>query len=142
MEGTKSMGGREGLAEVVRASLPEPVSERQDGTGLLFISEAVPEVALRLTDKGVDVLLYRRIWAEPDQLVDQHHLLTSVPWKGLPDQVEQAWALLETPVRAPQKQRASSYRTCQRCGKSTPPEFMHNEQLCMSCAALVLGVIY
>ena len=130
------------LAVLVRSSLGEPVAEREDETGFLIVSEAVPEVAVRLTADGVDVLFYGLRWDGPATLVDCHELMISLPWAELPESTEQAWAVVEVRIEESRRLRATSYRTCRHCGRNTPPEYMHDEQLCMGCAPGVLGVVY
>jgi hypothetical protein len=38
--------------------------------------------------------------------------------------------------------RLATYRTCARCDEINPPEWMHDAQVCQSCAERDLGVVY
>lgn len=45
-------------------------------------------------------------------------------------------------VGAARKRRRATFRSCSRCGQQNPPEWMHDHELCQSCAQEFLNIVY
>jgi hypothetical protein len=133
---------QERLVELVRATLQQPVRERSNAGDLLLESEAVPEVAVGFSDEGVSVFVYSKTWRGPSELVADHRRLSRHSWEMLPEQTDEAFALMAALIDESRWQRAGAYRVCRECGKNTPPEFLEGADLCMGCAPGLLGIVY
>lgn len=130
------------LLALVRKALPEPVSEAETKGGLLIEAGDPGKVAMKATAAGVTVLLYGIRWDGPSRLVPNHRPLAHIRWRDLPTAREEAAAVLRHLIEAAQMIRLATFRTCRFCQESTPPEWMHDEDVCQGCAEKHLGIVH
>jgi len=89
------------------------------------------------------------IWIAPYSMVWSNQV--AVPWampfarilhSALPEEPEYALETFEYLIKAARTLRLSTYQACSMCKQTKPPEWMHNEEVCQSCAEKHLGVAY
>lgn len=80
------------------------------------------------------------VWEGPHTPVVRVKPIARVAWRRLPN--VEADGLLAAMVDAAGRVRRATYKVCNKCGRVTPPEWMHDRDLCQSCAATELGVVY
>ena len=123
------------------AQLPAPVEQAQAPDGSIFFTGGDPrQVIVRLTRSTVTVWEYAAGWEGPYTPVARPIRLGSVVWRRIPG--ERAITAAHALIDAARESRLSKFETCRHCERSTAPEFMHDDDVCQSCAAKHLGVVY
>jgi hypothetical protein len=123
------------------AQLPEPVDQQQALDGSTYFTGGEPgEVIVRLTHSTIVVWEYAARWEGPRTLVPRPIRVGSVVWSRIP--APQAVAAVHALIDAARQSRHSRYSTCSYCERVIPPEHMHDDEVCMSCAQKHLGVTY
>ena len=108
-----------------------------DHFGQWFASGVPFQLALRLTDGGIEVGVPGRRWAGAHTPVWHVHNRCFVPGFG------QAVLTAARPVVAEAlKKRRSAFRYCRYCRRQTPPEGRNLPDVCFGCATMWLGHIY
>lgn len=132
---------RSSVLDLVRKELPEPLVERtrKDGT-LVLIGGEPGEVVVRVGQRHVSVSIFAVVWNGPHTPVMRSQRLASLRWDRLPAALLSK--TLHEMIQAAQQLRRAKYRTCEYCGQTNPPEWMHDAQSCHSCATEHLGVVY
>ena len=95
---------------------------------LLVSAESVGDGALKL------------IGGDPEEVVVHPIPIASLYWRRIPS--DRLRHELKNLIETAREIRRSKYRQCCHCGESKPPEWLHDEQTCHSCAERVLGVIH
>ena len=129
------------LTEEVRASLGEPLLEEtgEDGT-IRFVGGEPGEVVVDLSRKEIRVSEFVIHWEVHTPVLHPRWVATVAADRLRRKQVMKVLSAAVEVVRAA---RRSKYRTCTRCGKRTPPEWMHSDDaVCQGCAERYLGVVY
>jgi hypothetical protein len=125
----------------VGAHLPFPVSQEQAPDGSTFLTGGDPgEVIVRLTRSSVTVWEYAAEWEGPHTPVVKPIRVGSVMWRRLPE--TKAMAAVHSLIEAARESRLSKFAVCRYCDRRNPPESMHDEGVCQSCAEKHLGVVY
>jgi hypothetical protein len=133
--------GWEELLASVKAALPQPIREETAPDGSLFITGGEPsEVVVRLTGSAVTVWEFAIEWEGPRTTVPRPIRFGSLQWNHMP--AGRAMTLLSGFIGAARESRRSKYRQCRMCEETKPPEWMHEEDVCQSCAEKHLGVVY
>ena len=123
------------------AQLPDPVEQQQALDGSIYFTGGDPgEVIVRLTTSNITVWEYAARWEGAHTLVPRPIRIGSVRWPRVPAQ--QAVAAVQALLDAARQSRRGKYATCSYCERITPPEHMHDDETCMSCASKHLGVVY
>lgn len=123
------------------AQLPDPVDQQQALDGSTYFTGGDPaEVVIRLTASSIIVWEYAAQWEGPRTLAPRPVRVGSVAWPRIP--AAQAVAAVQALVEAARQSRRSKYAICSYCERVTPPEQMHDDDSCMSCAQKHLGVVY
>jgi len=132
---------RDELIECVRSYLPSPIETETAIGGAVILTAGQPgEVIVKITGKRVRVGLFTIRWDGPHTPVVYPEWLATLYWKNLPR--TEMTTLLHLVISRTSKLRRDTYGKCSRCGESKPPEWMHDEETCQSCAERYLGVVH
>ena len=130
----------ESLLVSVAHELPQPVQQETARDGSLVLIGGDPgEVIVRLTRSAVRVSEYAVEWQGPDDPVVCPIAFGTLHWRRMPE--VHALSALQTLVRAARESRRAKYRTCAYCERDTPPEALHDEQVCYDCAQKHPGIV-
>ena len=131
----------EALLASIGAELPAPVEQETVRDGSVVLVGGQPgEVVVRVTRSLAIVSEYAVKWEGPHEAVVRPVALGAVRWRRMPE--VHALPVLSSLIRAARESRRSRYRTCRMCEQSVPPESLHEDDLCQSCARRHLGVVY
>ena len=132
---------RESLLDEIRRLLPAPLREEAQLDGSTVLVGGDPgEVIVRMTGSKVSIGEFTVRWEGPHTPVARPKRLAMLDWKNLP--ASRTVILLHMLIEAARDVRRARYRRCERCGDTKPPEWMHGENICQSCAEQQLGVVY
>jgi len=132
---------RDELLSLIRHRLPQPIRQEEAFGGVTTIIAGSPgELVIQLSDDTVSIGIYAIRWDGPHTPVEHPKWLGTLNWKNLPE--PDLSVILHSFTFIGSKLRTSQYRTCERCGEVTPPEFMHNSNTCQGCAERYLGVVH
>lgn len=140
------MGNRESMG---RDDLPMEVSQllgsaiyeetQLDGT-IVMVGGDPGEVIVRVGRSEVSIALFRVCWEGPHTSVVRPVHLATLIWRRLP--ASTLMVTLDSLIIAAREVRTATYRQCGRCGETKPPEWMHDQKTCQSCAERYLGVVH
>jgi hypothetical protein len=128
------------LTDLVRGLLPTPVWEELTPQGLLLKGGDPGLVAVRISRRGLSVLIYGVRWDGPCTPVADHRQLCHLPWKLLPADPGLLSTAVEGLIRTSTAIRQAQFIICKFCERQTPPEWACDNQICHSCAENYLGV--
>ena len=128
---------KEQIKGLLAQLLPQPIS-----SGKQMIAGDPPEVVAQVSDEGLLIAPYRAQWQGPHKLKVVVSDTDIVGWGDLAGTTEQLQTYLSQKVEAAQKARKTTFKVCSLCDKSTPPEWMHDENACQSCASNIYGTVY
>ena len=101
----------------------------------------VPEdVVVQIKGNKVTVSVYSQEWDSPQNIVVTPLPIASLNWRRIP--ADQLLSSLSTLVEIARGLRQAAHRKCRYCEEIVAPEWMHDEQVCCSCAERVLGVVH
>lgn len=125
----------------IRNLLPDPIRENEQLDGSLLVVGGDPgEVIVRISGGRVSIAVYSVQWEGPNTPVVRPQHLAALNWKRLP--ASTTMMTLHGLISAAVELRRANYRKCERCGETKPPEWMHGDTICQSCAEQHLGVVY
>ena len=131
----------EGLLASVAHELPRPVEQETTPDGATVLVGGDPgEVVVRLTRSSASVAEYAVEWLGPGEPAVRPIAIGTIRWRRTTE--IHALSVLRTLVQAARESRRAKYRVCGYCEKETPPEWLHDERTCQSCAQAHLGVVY
>jgi hypothetical protein len=132
----------EQLIAFLGTNLPAPVERHdEDEEGILqFTGGDPPEVIVLLTHSTVVVSEFAGYWESAMKFVVKPRRVGIVKWRRLPENA--LWAAISALVKGARDARLASFQTCQYCGHRTPPEWLHEESVCQSCADHHSGAIH
>ena len=132
--------GYEQLLAYLESQLPQPV-ERHDATdSIRFLAGEPPELIITLTETVLVVDEFTGEWEEPMKFRLAPRRIGVLHWPHLPDnEMLNALAAL---IKCARSARQATYKTCERCGRRTAPEWMHDDGICQTCAADQGGTIH
>lgn len=132
---------RESLLEEIMRLVPDPIREEQQLDGDVVLVGGDPgEVIVRLSGNKVSIAGYSVRWEGPHTPVVRSKQLATLNWKRLP--ASTTMMTLHGLITAAIEIRRAKYRTCEKCRETKPPEWMHGDDICQSCAERHLGVVY
>jgi hypothetical protein len=132
---------REFLLKQLRDLLPAPVHEETQLDGTLVMKGGDPgEVIVRVSGSKVSVAAFSVRWEGPHTPVVRPKHFATLSWKRVP--ASTLFMTLHGLVRSVCEARKARYRRCERCGELKPPEWMHDQKTCQSCAERHLGVVH
>lgn len=125
----------------VAARLPQPVAQDEAPDGSIYFTGGEPgEVIVRLTRTTIIVWEYAVDWETPQHSVVRPIRAGSIAWRLVAN--SHAFSAAHALIDAARESRLSKYLTCSRCGQRKPPEAMHDDDMCQSCAQRHLGIVY
>jgi len=131
----------EQLIAFLSSNLPQPVEQQPDETGgIVFTGGSPAEVVAHLTSSRVAIAEYAGAWDTPYAFTMKPRRVGIVRWRRLPD-TELMNAVTQL-IKGARDMRLARYRTCRFCEKLQPPEWMHDEDLCVWCADREAGVVH
>jgi hypothetical protein len=132
---------REFLLRELRELLPGPVREETQLDGSIALIGGDPgEIIVRVNGKKLTVASFSVRWEGPHTPVVRPKHFATLSWKRVPTST--LLMTLHELVRGVCEVRKARYRRCERCGETKPPEWMHDEKTCQSCAERHLGVVH
>jgi hypothetical protein len=105
--------------------------EQPDGS-LQFIGGDPPEVVAILEDTRVSIYTYAAVWTTRQTLTPRPRRVGIVKWRRLPETA--LFNALGVLIKGAREARVAAFRLCQDCGRSTPPEWMDDDQICRTCS--------
>lgn len=131
----------EELIAFITAQLPAPVQQDfEDDGSVSFVGGEPAEVIVRLTATTVTVAEYTVRWEGPLTPVAQPVEVAVLHWETVSG--DAAMRVVRTLIGAAREARLSKYATCQACEKITPPEWMHDDEICQACAERERRVVH
>jgi len=131
----------EQLIAYLNSQLPSPVDQQTTDEGSLqFIGGDPPEVVVLLTDTSIVVSEFAGVWKTPFEFAAKPRRVGVLKWRRL--QENALLGALDHLVRGAREARRASYQVCQYCGRSTAPEWLHDNGVCQSCADQHSGAIH
>ncbi len=131
----------EQLIAYLGSNLPAPVERQDEDDGTLqFTGGDPPEVVVFLTHSSVIVSEFSGRWESPLKFVVKPRRVGIIKWRRLPENA--LWSAISVLVKGARDARLASFQTCQYCGHRTPPEWLHEEAVCQSCADRQSGSIH
>ena len=131
----------EQLIAFLGSQLPAPVDQQESrGGALRFLAGEPPEVVVVLTDTAVIVSEFAGVWETPFTFVKKPRRVGLLKWRRLPESA--LWDALSALIKGAREARRSRFQVCQHCGETTPPEWLHDEHVCQSCADRHHGMIH
>lgn len=129
------------LVEEIKSLLSDPVqNDRQlDGT-VVLVGGDPGEVIVRISGSKVSIAVYSVRWEGSHTPVVRPMQIATLNWKRLP--AATMLVALHGLINAGVELRRAKYRRCDKCGETKPPEWMHGDDICQSCAEHHLGVVY
>ena len=126
---------------LIAAHLTDPVEHEQRSDGATYFTGGSPgEVVVRLTRSSVTVWEYAVGWDEAYAQIVKPRLVGTVKWRRVSERAgtKAVLALID----AARESRLAKFRVCEHCGERMPPEWMHDEQACVSCAQHQSGAVH
>ena len=132
---------RDDLLQEIQELLPDPIREETQLDGDVVLVGGDPgEVIVRISGSKLSIAVYSVQWEGPHTPLVRPKLLATLNWQRLPEAT--VMLTLHELVSVAVQIRRAKYRKCERCGETKPPEWMHDEQTCQSCAEQHLGVVH
>lgn len=132
---------KDALVETIRHLLPKPIREDDELPGEVVLVGGEPgEVIVQIYRNKVIVSVYGARWDSPYTMVLRPKRLASLDWMQLPAATIKT--ILPELIGAATKLRRAQYRKCKMCNETNPPEWMHCDDICQSCATTHCGIVY
>jgi len=131
----------EQLIAFLSTHLPSPVEQEEDSNGnIVFTGGSPGEVVARLTATSVIVEEFAIRWETPYAPVIQPRRVGAVNWRRLPETA--VMNVVGQLIKGAREVRRARYRTCGVCGVTNPPEWLHSDEVCQTCAESRLGLVH
>lgn len=128
------------LRELVQSLLPEPVSEVDSLQGELLVGGDPGEVVVQFEGEEIVVSVFAVHWHGPHSPEIAPEKFASI---GCSEVTKSELTSRLSPLIAKAREtRRARFRQCKRCAELNPPEWMHGDSICQSCAERHLGVVY
>ncbi len=132
----------EEIVEIIKSSLPRPVQIIElDGEMRILGGEPV-QVSVGLFSKKLVVYLFSVHWEGSANPLPVNTPIAIVDQDDYPTSQSAFRDLITDLISESIKMRVSTFITCPNCGNFSPPEWMHNQEICQACAQTQLGVEY
>ena len=123
----------EQLIAFLDSNLPAPVERQEIADGSLqFTGGDPPAVVIHLTEASVIVSAFAAVWETPFVLTPKPRRVGILKWRRLPE--TPMFNALAALIKGAREARSAAFRICERCGRATPPEWLHTETICHSCS--------
>lgn len=132
---------RDKLIQNVRDLLGDQAKEDNQIDGSLILVGGDPsEVFVRVSGNKISISEFRVRWDGPHTPTVHPQLVTTINWKSLP--AFEIMCLIGMAIDSTRNHRLEKFTTCVKCEEKKPPEWMHGDDICQSCAERHLGVIH
>jgi len=142
----------EEVETLIRAVLPDPAQElepdhledlpSQSDVWKRFTGGDPGEVVIEIGQAGIAVSIFEVHWDGPHTPAVNGRDLARISWEDLPSDTEEATQVIQSLVDAARTIRRSKFSRCNECGDVKPPEWMHDDRICQSCAEKHHGIVY
>src|SRR5262245_32453404 len=105
------------------------MQDEADGS-IRFIGGDPPEVVALLTSSSIVIAEFAGIWESPLTFKAAPRRVGSLKWRRLSENA--LLAALSALIKGAREARLSAFQTCQYCGKSTAPEWLHDAGVCQA----------
>jgi hypothetical protein len=131
----------EQLIAYLNSQLPAPVDQQTaDDGSLQFIGGDPPEVVVLLTERSIIVSEFAGTWTTAFEFAAKPRRVGVLKWRRLPENA--LLGALHQLIKGAREARRAAYQTCQYCGRSTAPEWLHDEGVCQPCADQHSGAVH
>jgi hypothetical protein len=131
----------EQLIAFLESQLPAPVEQQEEADGSLhFIGGEPHEVIVTLTETNVIVSEFSGVWETAFKFSARPRRVGVLKWRRLPETA--LFNALGALIKGAREARHARFQTCQYCARNTPPEWMHDEQVCQACAEQHSGAVH
>jgi hypothetical protein len=131
----------EQLIAFLSTHLPSPVEQMEDTNGILVFRGGAPvEVIATLTHTSVIIDEFAVRWETPMSAVERPRRVGALNWRRLPEST--LMNVVGQLIKGTREIRRSRYKACRFCGRTNPPEWLHNDDVCQGCAEAELGVVH
>ena len=133
--------GYEGWIAFVAAQLGSDTTQHPAPDGSIYFTGGDPPLVIaRVTRSTVTVWEYAATWEGGHNLAVVPVRIGSIVWRPLSESA--AIAVVSTLIDAARESRLGKFRVCRFCNRRTPPELLHDDDVCQACAQEHLGVVY
>jgi len=131
----------EQLIAFLDTNLSAPVDrhEATDGT-VQFVGGQPADVVVSLTQTSVIVSEFAGVWETPFTFAAKPRRVGVIKWRRLPETA--LFNALQVLIKGAREARLSRFRACRSCGRSTAPEWMHDDLVCQACASQYGGAVH
>ena len=112
-------------------SAPVDRQEAEDGT-VQFVGGEPADVVVSLTQSSVIVSEFAGVWEAPLTFSAKPRRVGVLKWRRLPETA--LFNALQVLIKGAREARLSRFRDCRFCGRSTAPEWMHDDGVCQACS--------
>jgi hypothetical protein len=131
----------EQLLAFLDTNLSTPVDRQESADGSVqFIGGEPADVVVALTETSVIVSEFAGVWETPFTFSAKPRRVGILKWRRLPETA--LFNALAVLIKGARESRLSRFRLCQYCGRSTAPEWMHDDGVCQACANQQSGAIH
>lgn len=131
----------EQLLAFLGSHLPQPVDQRTDAEGAVqFLGGDPPEVVALVTASSVIVFEFDGVWESAFKFAARPRRVGLLKWKRLPESA--MWTALNALIKGAREARQARFQVCRYCGRTTAPEWLHDEGVCQSCGEQHGGAIH
>lgn len=131
----------EQLIAFLGANLSAPVERHDDSDGTVrFVGGEPADVVVSLTETSVIISEFAGVWETPFSFAAKPRRVGVIKWRRLPETA--LFNALRVLIKGAREARLSRFRACRYCGRSTAPEWMHDELVCQACANQHGGAVH
>ena len=131
----------EQLIAFLSTHLPQPVQQLEEIHGIFVFRGGSPvEVIATLTHTSVIIEEFAMRWETPVNTVERPRRVGAVNWRRLPEST--LMNVVAQLIKGAREMRRARYKACRFCGRTNPPEWFHNDNVCQGCAEAELDVVH
>jgi hypothetical protein len=131
----------EQLLAFLGSQLPVPVRQHTEDDGdVRFVGGDPAEVVVVLTESSVVVSEFAGVWQTPFTFAEKPKPIGLLKWRRMPENA--LWTALSALIKGARDARLSRFQVCRYCERNTAPEYLHEADVCQSCAAEPSGAIH
>ena len=129
---------RESLLNLLHHTMQLPMRQEESADGTFVFVDGDPgEVVVRVARNRINVSVFAIVREPLHTPVVRPQPLMTLNWKVVP--AARLRTILQEMIETARKLRRAKFRTCERCGETKPPEWMHDNESCQGCTALPIS---